>query len=781
MTNNGEQFSFLALIDNCTQIVIPIIQRDYAQGRKDPAGQSLCKEVRENFLREISNALLNDSPLVLDYIYGANDGGFFYPIDGQQRLTTLFLLHWYIGTKEKKLDEEQKTKLKKFSYATRDTAKEFCSALTDIEFDISNTETLSKEIKNSTEYFYAYDEDPTIQAMLIMLDEIHAVFKNTDGLWEKLGNITFWCLSLERFGLTDDLFVKMNARGKRLSRFDTFKADLESALDKRLKKSCRNKNLEEAVKKWKIKIDNDYLDGFWTVFGKEYAERNMFRLIIFLVKCLNCVKNKEIYNDVWEKNDKGATYKTEVETISSDAEKLNTVCGALETFSLWKDKDPSIYGLLIQSDGSLKEFNHHLKVILFGVIYWFVIVDKSKYNEFDKFYRILINYVTSNREYNNRTRQFNSNIDSKRVWIHLFVIKQLIEDFNESAIEDFYDFVRQTKSKDFEYERQKLNYGNLDEIKELERLPILNGLTNNFFFDDKVYIKADELKNIVADPKAKNLCLRIILSYGYSGSGYFSNLVFDGINMQSGKRQLYYNSPDDKATAYCHKYFIKEASNEFGDKVFTADNRDALIELSRAVKSFAKEFNEQFYLKNQSQKTETEVLNEILSERLRQCDFKDRQNILWYIVKYKEFFYSDDCTTFLVLRRKRYDYFYDDDNVYDIRCTNENFDVFCSHFQPFYLALCNYVDSLNSSVTVYKKNIYIYGNQIEYANPCTLSNGWTVRILHDGDWQITFNGTLPKDEILNKYSIDSSADNFVLKNNGADCIVQMGNFIKECN
>lgn len=781
MANNGKQFSFLELLDDCKQIVIPIIQRDYAQGRKDPVGQSLCQEVRANFIEEIKKALVNDSTLVLDYIYGSKDGVFFYPIDGQQRLTTLFLLHWYIGVKEKKLDQAQRAKLKKFSYATRDTSKEFCSSLAELDLDISKFETLSNGITNSAGYFNIYNMDPTIQAMLVMLDEIHVAFRDTDSLWDRLSKITFWCLSLEHFGLTDDLFVKMNARGKRLSRFDTFKADLESALDKRLKATPQNKELVNAAKRWNTHIDNDYLDNFWNVYGKDYSERNMFRLIMFLVKCLNCAKTKEIYSEYWEKNDKSVSYKAEVETISNNEEILNIVCGALETFNEWKNKDASAEGLFFQKDGSLKEFHHHLKVILFGIIYWFVIVDKNKINEFDNFYRILNNYIISKREYNNRTRQFNSNIDSKRVGVHLYTIKHLIEDFNNSKFLGFYDFVRQTKGKDLEYEREKLNYGNLAEIQELEQLSILNRQTYNFFFDNKVYIKASELQNIVEDKKAINLCLRIILSYGYNGCGYFSNLVFDGTNMQSGKRQLYYDSQDDKATAYCHKYFIKEASNEFGDKVFTADDRDALNELSKAVKCFAKEFNERFYVKYQTQKSVKEVLNEILKERLKYCNFKDEQNILWYIVKYPEFFYNDDATTFLVLRRKRYGFLVDDDNVYDIRCVNENFDVFFPHYQPFYLALYNYLNRLGSTITIDKDKLYLRGNQIEYKNPCKLSNGWIVRIFHDGDWQIAFNGILPNESVVNKYSINPQEDKFILKNDKTDCIQLLGDFIKECN
>ena len=47
------------------KIVIPIIQRDYAQGRKG----SDIKRVRDNFLDALYDAI-TDKPIVLDFIYG---------------------------------------------------------------------------------------------------------------------------------------------------------------------------------------------------------------------------------------------------------------------------------------------------------------------------------------------------------------------------------------------------------------------------------------------------------------------------------------------------------------------------------------------------------------------------------------------------------------------------------------------------------------------------------------------------------------------------------------
>ena len=79
------------------KIAIPIIQRDYAQGRIDAE----VNGIRERFLDSLHQAIKVD-PITLDFVYGdINVDGVMTPLDGQQRLTALFLLHWYAAKKEK--------------------------------------------------------------------------------------------------------------------------------------------------------------------------------------------------------------------------------------------------------------------------------------------------------------------------------------------------------------------------------------------------------------------------------------------------------------------------------------------------------------------------------------------------------------------------------------------------------------------------------------------------------------------------------------------------------
>ena len=96
--------NFLSLVDKY-KVTIPKIQRDYAQGRGS------ATVIRNRFLDKIEDAILGTAPiqLHLDFIYGYVVNKQFIPLDGQQRLTTLFLLHWFAANKISEDDSTKKT------------------------------------------------------------------------------------------------------------------------------------------------------------------------------------------------------------------------------------------------------------------------------------------------------------------------------------------------------------------------------------------------------------------------------------------------------------------------------------------------------------------------------------------------------------------------------------------------------------------------------------------------------------------------------------------------
>lgn len=238
------------------KIIIPIIQRDYAQGRKDAD----IDRIRARFLKSL-HAAVTDNPITLDFVYGDIDAnGVMTPLDGQQRLTTLFLLHWY-AAKRGELDEAEYAFLSSFSYETRYSARDFCDCLIR-KYNPTFNGSISEDIVDQSWFPLDWAKDPTISSMLVMIDAIDSVFAEVEDLWGKLkeGAISFYFLPIKDMGLTDELYIKMNSRGKPLTQFEHFKAELEHSL----------RMVDEATAKRILrKIDIDWTDMLWNYRGED--------------------------------------------------------------------------------------------------------------------------------------------------------------------------------------------------------------------------------------------------------------------------------------------------------------------------------------------------------------------------------------------------------------------------------------------------------------------------------------------------------------------------------
>lgn len=287
--NYGEKLSFYQLINQKKwKVEIPIIQRDYVQGRDS------VKEIRVEFLNTLFNHLDTSKNIDLDFVYGSiySLGGepLFIPLDGQQRLTTLFLLHWYLSLKDNQKESFDSFMVlngnSNFTYETRTSSSDFCNALVKHDARLNSKECcLSEDIKDCKWYINSWDFDPTVHGMLNMLDAIHEIFYSSEGFYQKLIDekepiITFQFLNLENFQLNDDLYIKMNSRGKQLSFFENFKAKIEQFIavkDFGNTKYCLDFSTEKrevSVKKYfSHKIDTTWIDFFWN-FKKTFSLTN---------------------------------------------------------------------------------------------------------------------------------------------------------------------------------------------------------------------------------------------------------------------------------------------------------------------------------------------------------------------------------------------------------------------------------------------------------------------------------------------------------------------------
>src|SRR6202044_508032 len=116
-------------------------------------------------------------------------------------------------------------------------------------------------------YLPTWEHDPTIQSMLVVLDDIHRRLAAKDNLaaWRRLveespSAITFHVLPMKDMGLSDDVYIKMNSRGKPLTEFEMFKARFEKMLER---------HCESEAKEFASNIDTLWADVFWAYRGQD--------------------------------------------------------------------------------------------------------------------------------------------------------------------------------------------------------------------------------------------------------------------------------------------------------------------------------------------------------------------------------------------------------------------------------------------------------------------------------------------------------------------------------
>lgn len=298
----SDYINFKSFVDDYVAIEIPILQRDYAQGRAAQNNLGTLNAKGANFLAFLTGALERGTQQELDFIYGsceirdeqnANDKTFL-PLDGQQRLTTLWLLHWYLAQTNNKMDEWQ-NKLAKFTYATRTSARDFCKHLVKLRLDVEQLKSPSETIKGYLWFTSAYASDPTIDAMLRMLDAIAKQFEERVGqlglqtVMERLDNIVFRVFDIGTYGFSDELYIKMNGRGRALSAFENFKADFLGYLKKQ-------EGFAGEVSEVSKKLDHAWAEMAWGAkqnedFDKRYIR--LFKRYLYNLWMINHLSNRE--------------------------------------------------------------------------------------------------------------------------------------------------------------------------------------------------------------------------------------------------------------------------------------------------------------------------------------------------------------------------------------------------------------------------------------------------------------------------------------------------------
>jgi uncharacterized protein with ParB-like and HNH nuclease domain len=236
---------------NLDQIIIPEIQRDYvwketnvtklllsikensekqnniSTALSDELISKLPLEIRDKMVRELE---ANKSYCNVGFIYAYFDlefPGRLMLIDGQQRMTTLFLLILAVSIKEKKQDEFRrgyfKDKFLKVDYKVRECTHDFLVNFVDHLLN-GNDFTL---VLDQYWYFSEYNEDVTIQSIYNNYKVIREfIGLNPISLQYIEDYVEFYYFDTNKSKQGEELYIYMNSRGESVSSGESVKAGL---------------------------------------------------------------------------------------------------------------------------------------------------------------------------------------------------------------------------------------------------------------------------------------------------------------------------------------------------------------------------------------------------------------------------------------------------------------------------------------------------------------------------------------------------------------------------
>lgn len=281
----GETYTLAELFSEDRRVVIPDLQRDYCWG--DKLNKRATGEVGElvsgfikNLIEQFDNG--DDTDLNMGMFYGYEiPANHIQLCDGQQRLTTLYLL---LGMLNKRVGKFQRHLISDFelqeddkepylNYAIRESSLYFLSDLV-CEFFINNKEAKVESIRNAQWYFNDYKHDPSICSMISAMTIIESklIEKEDDwlirfGEWV-LNKLTFLYFDMQDRSNGEETFVVINTTGEPLSAVQNLKP-LVIAADIN-KKIPHRDEIWEDIETWfwkkRMKDENDTADAGFEEF-----------------------------------------------------------------------------------------------------------------------------------------------------------------------------------------------------------------------------------------------------------------------------------------------------------------------------------------------------------------------------------------------------------------------------------------------------------------------------------------------------------------------------------
>ncbi|MFW5871616.1 MAG: DUF262 domain-containing protein [bacterium] len=740
------QYTIKELLENY-QVIVPQLQRDYAQGRVSET------DLRRSFIYKINHALKNDSePLNLDFVYGyteplSSESTAFIPLDGQQRLTTLWLMLWFLSPRENKvIPTEYKKLLLNFTYETRLSSKRFCSNLVTQSLELQTTISLSELITDTPWFMASWSNDPTITSMLNMIDTLQEVIEEKEEAWKNLTNnkkVTFDYIDIksEEFKLTDELYIKMNSRGKPLTPFENFKAQFSSLLssdntDYRDLKMIYEEAEITYQQYFAFKIDSTWMDLFWGYRNKVElkTDDSIYTFINFIAEFLFYKNNP----------------KTTSSEIKIDFDFLNNVFASKKNIDfLFKSLDwlskledinvffESLFSDISTFDDASHDFFYRAitntnfdvkdKVILYTVLHYCIESSTNTVSEELKdLTRIVRNLLFTVRQPNQSKRiEYASNLRMPNVGEYCKFVDAVMEKKIQKGSISFYQILAENEFVGFaknyilkEKEKAKiitLKPKSKTSILHLEEHIQIQGNTANFKLDSEdIEIKINAFFEIWSDKTPTNLIIRALLTIDD-----YSVKTHDN----SALGQIWYFG-----------------NNNAWNRILTALTSDVDANFADTMDSFLT-----IYLKTSGESV-TEKLKTIIS------NYKtDSYDWYYYFIKYKSITNNSQSLNVFT---------WDDEYGFNINSLGNsgNYPLHSYHLNP-------YLITLNNLLGTHKKKEICYGRFAELSY-IRIKRTFDITVADEG-WKISTLGKYEIDsELISRYKLKKQGNVFILKETG---------------
>jgi len=476
-------------VPGISSIEIPLIQRDYAQGRPS----AWVEEIRVDFLEVLLDAVASGEPVGLDFVYGKIEGATFHPLDGQQRLTTLFLLHWYLASAANRMHAE--AAWTRFSYATRASARLFCQRL--VANPLPQNEAVpSAWIIDQAWYLHVWRTDPTIQAMLVMINSIHDEVQrlhpdlDAQAAWERLTGaespaISFYLLPLDDMESDEDLYIKMNSRGKPLTPFENFKARFEQDI-----------RHSDRADEFAHKIDGTWSDLLWPFHGGDnIVDDEFIRYIGFITELCELREGRVV---------SGSRLGPRARAVFGQGnnranEHLDLLFGA---FDKWQNAE-HISKILDDVLSTSLPGEHHYdwqKVVLFGATSTNLFEQCLRRGRQRTFtlqqslllYAVLLHLIQDSEDFPRRLRVLRNLIAASEDEVRRHNMPVLVNDVEKIILNGDLDGVARFSSNQVDDERRKQRFLDAspefaDALFRLEDHPILRGALSAFEFNNDTF------------------------------------------------------------------------------------------------------------------------------------------------------------------------------------------------------------------------------------------------------------------------------------------------------